>query len=120
MILLNMERHLSLAQIYAMVRKKYSRIGYATVYRAMNLICQAGIAEKIDLGDGISRFEHKYGQEYHDHLICIKCGKFIEVVDTKIEKLQRDLSKAHKFILKRHKMQLFGYCSECAKFAKDK
>ncbi len=119
-LFLNMKRHLSIAQIYALVRKKYPNIGYATVYRAMNLICQAGIAEKIDFGDGISRFEHKYGQEHHDHLVCIKCGKFIEVMDEKIEKLQRDLAKAHKFTLKKHKMQLFGYCSNCEKFTEDK
>lgn len=119
-VFLNMERHLSIAQIYALVRKKYPDIGYATVYRAMNLICQAGIAEKIDFGDGISRFEHKYGQEHHDHLICVKCGKFIEVMDAKIEKLQADLAKAHKFLLKRHKMQLFGYCCNCAESSADK
>ncbi|MBU1086328.1 MAG: transcriptional repressor [Candidatus Omnitrophica bacterium] len=117
-VFLNMERHLSIAQIYELVRNKYSHIGYATVYRAMNLICKAGIAEKIDLGDGISRFEHKYGQEHHDHLICVNCGKFIEVIDTQIEELQRQLAKAHKFVLKRHKMQLFGSCCDCVKAAK--
>lgn len=117
-VFLKETRHLSVAQIYELVRKKYPNIGYATVYRAMNLICKAGIAEKIDFGDGISRFEHKYGQEHHDHLICVTCGKFIEVIDDKIEQLQKELAKAHKFILKRHKMQLFGFCSVCAKKTK--
>ncbi len=113
------QRHLSVAQIYELVRKRYSSIGYATVYRAMNLICKAGIAEKIEFGDGISRFEHKYGQEHHDHLICVNCGKFIEVIDNRIEQLQKELAKAHNFKLKQHKMQLFGLCSECNKKKKN-
>ncbi|MBU1043995.1 MAG: transcriptional repressor [Candidatus Omnitrophica bacterium] len=114
-VFLKMERHLSIAQIYELVRNKYPQIGYTTVYRAMNLICKAGIAEKIDFGDGISRFEHKYGQEHHDHLICLNCGKFIEVIDAQIEELQRQLAKTHKFVLKGHKMQLFGTCCDCSK-----
>lgn len=113
-VFLKMERHLSVAQIYELVRDKYPNIGYATVYRAMNVICKAGIAEKIDFGDGVSRFEKKYGQEHHDHLICISCGKFIEVMDAQIEQLQRELAEGHKFVLKRHKMQLFGFCCDCA------
>jgi Fur family transcriptional regulator, ferric uptake regulator len=116
-VFLKTERHLSIAQIYELVRNKYPRIGYATVYRAMNVICKAGIAEKIDFGEGISRFEHKYGQEHHDHLICVNCGKFIEVMDIKIEELQRKLAENHNFVLKMHKMQLFGFCHECSQEA---
>jgi Fur family ferric uptake transcriptional regulator len=113
-IFLSQERHLSIAQLYDIARKKYPKIGYATVYRAMNIICKAGIAEKIDFGDGISRFEHKYGHEHHDHLICVECGNYIEVIDDRIEALQQELARAHKFILKKHKLQLFGLCNDCA------
>ncbi|MFH1460630.1 MAG: transcriptional repressor [Candidatus Omnitrophota bacterium] len=112
-IFLSTERHLTIAQLYDLVRKKYPQIGYATVYRAINLIQQAGVAERIDFGDGLSRFERKYGQEQHDHLICIECGKFVEIVNSEVKKIQEKIAKENGFILKKHKIQLQGLCNKC-------
>ncbi len=114
-VFLNTERHLTADQLYEIIRKKYPQIGYATVYRAMKVITGAGIAEEIDFGDGVKRFEHKYGHEHHDHLICVGCGKFIEALSPQIEKLQKELAKEYGFNLLRHKMQLFGICRVCGK-----
>ena len=112
-VFLKTERHLSVAEIYELVRKKYSTIGYATVYRAMKVICEAGLAREVDFGDGASRYEHKYGHEHHDHMICLKCGKFIEVMSPAIEKLQEKMAQGHGFTPVRHKMQIFGICKKC-------
>jgi Fur family ferric uptake transcriptional regulator len=79
----------------------------------MKTICAAGLAEEVDFGDGMTRFEHKYGHEHHDHMICLKCGRFIEVVDTQIERLQEKLAKRHKFTPLKHKMQIIGICKNC-------
>ena len=114
-IFLNTERHLTANELYEIVRKKYSKIGYATVYRAMKVITEAGLAEEIEFGDGAKRYEHKYGHEHHDHLICIKCGKFVEAMNPQIEKLQKKLAIKQGFNLLRHKMHLFGICKECNK-----
>lgn len=112
-VFLRTEKHLTAVELYELVRKKYPKIGYATVYRAMKVICAAGLAEEIDFADGAKRFEHKYGHEHHDHLICLKCGRFVEVIKPEIEKLQEKLARKHGFTLKRHKMHLFGVCGEC-------
>jgi Fur family ferric uptake transcriptional regulator len=66
------------------------------------------------MGDGTARFEHKYGHEHHDHLVCVVCGKFIEVADPQIEMLQNQLARKHGFIPKRHKLDIFGKCAECS------
>ncbi len=112
-VFLRIERHLTTAELYGIVRKKYPNIGYATVYRAMRTICKAGLAEKIDFGDGATRYEHKYGHEHHDHLICLKCGRFIEAMKPEVEKLQEKMAKEHSFTPIRHKMQIFGICKRC-------
>ena len=117
-VFLNTERHLSANELYEITRKKYPKLGYATVFRAIKVISDAGLAEEIDFGDGIRRFEHKYGHEHHDHLICLDCGKFIEAADEKIEKLQVELAKKRGFKLLRHKMYFFGICKECDKKGK--
>ena len=112
-IFLKTERHLTTADLYELVRKKHRNIGYATVYRTMKLISSAGLAEEVNFGDGMVRFEHKYGHEHHDHLICLKCGRFIEAMKPEIEKLQQELSREHGFTPMSHKLQIFGVCKEC-------
>lgn len=112
-LFLRTERHVTTEEFYRIVRENYKDIGFSTVFRTMRHICESGIGREIDLGDGIKRFEHKLGHEHHDHLICIKCGRFIEVLDPEIEKLQEKIAAKHNFQMIRHKMELFGYCNKC-------
>jgi len=114
-VFLSVEKHLSVNELHKIVKKENPRIGYVTIYRTMKLLEDAGLCNEINFGDGISRFEHRYGHEHHDHLICVKCGSFIEVVKPKIEELQKRLAKEKKFTVLRHKLQMFGICSKCPK-----
>ena len=112
-IFLKTEKHPTITDLYERVRKKYPSIGMATVYRTMKVICDAGLARQTDFGDGTKRFEHKYKHQHHDHLICIQCGKVIEVQCPEIEKMQEHLAKKHKFAPLRHRMEIFGTCNSC-------
>jgi len=114
-IFLSVEKHLSIDELHKIIKKKNTKIGYTTVYRTMKLLEETGLCNEIDFGDGISRFEHLYGHEHHDHLICVKCGGYIEVIKPKIEELQEKLAKEHRFTPLRHKLQIFGMCSKCSK-----
>jgi Fur family ferric uptake transcriptional regulator len=112
-VFLSIERHVSVEELYKLVRKQFRDIGYTTVYRTMKLLSESGLCEETDFGDGILRFEHKYGHEHHDHLICIKCARFIEVASPEIEKTQELMAKRHSFTLTRHKLDIFGICKRC-------
>ncbi len=112
-IFLKTEKHLSADDLYKIIKNKNPKIGYATVYRTMKLICEAGLAREVDFSDGFKRIEHNFGHQHHDHLICLKCGKFLEVFDSDIERLQEKLAKNNKFTPVRHKMDIFGYCRKC-------
>ncbi|MDA8157426.1 MAG: Fur family transcriptional regulator [Actinomycetota bacterium] len=114
-VFLKKEGHLSPEELYSIVKTKYPSIGRATVYRVLKLLKEAGLANQVDFGDGYSRYEHKYGHAHHDHLICVSCGKAIEVVDEEIEKLQEKLAARYGFALEGHKMDLFGLCPSCLK-----
>lgn len=112
-VFLKTERHLSIDELHKAVKTKHPSIGYTTVYRTMKLLRECGLCDEIDFGDGIPRFEHKYGHEHHDHLICTKCGKFVEAVKPEIEKMQEILAKERGFMITHHKLQLFGLCKKC-------
>lgn len=112
---LKIDRHLTVEDLYNVVKKKDPNIGQATVFRTLKLLCEAGLAGEVDFGDKKIRYEHKYGHQHHDHLICVKCGKFIEVTQLEIEKLQDKLAKKYDFTPVRHRLEIFGLCRECEK-----
>jgi Fur family ferric uptake transcriptional regulator len=112
-VFLKMESHPTINDLYERVKKRNPEIGLATIYRAMKVICAAGLARETDFGDGLKRFEHEYGHEHHDHLVCVKCGRIIEVISPEIEKLQNELTKKHNFTPLRHRLQIFGTCRSC-------
>lgn len=112
-VFLKEESHISSEELYTLIRNEDSSIGQATVYRTLKLLAESGIAKSVDFNDGVIRYEHKYGHEHHDHLVCEHCGKTIEAVDHEIEHLQEELAKKHGFVLTHHEMYLFGVCKEC-------
>lgn len=112
---LKTDGHLSVDDLYEIIRKQNSRIGRATVFRTLKLLSEAGLAKGIEFGDRITRYEHEYGHQHHDHLICLRCGIYIEVKEPRIEKLQKNLCSRYGFLPQRHKLQIFGICKRCRK-----
>ena len=107
------EKHITVDNLFAAIRTKNPDMGYATVHRNLSLLCECGLADEIKIGKQKTRYEPKFGQKHHDHLICLKCGRFIEVNDNKIEKLQDKLAEANDFIPVRHKLEIYGICKKC-------
>ena len=114
-VLLETEKHVTVQELYDLVRKKYNGIGYATVARTLKLMCDSGICRQVDFGDGAIRYEHKFGHKHHDHIICLKCGKFEEIYSQKLEKIQDELVKKHGYIQESHNLDTFGFCPGCDK-----
>lgn len=106
-------RHLSVDDLHARVKKSNPHIGYATVYRTMKLLAQAGIAEERRFEDGFTRYEYRGTGGHHDHLICTDCGRIIEFENERIEQLQQDVARKNRFIVTSHKLELYGLCSDC-------
>jgi Fur family ferric uptake transcriptional regulator len=112
-VFLDIEKHMTVDELFTAVKKKYPTVGYATVYRTLKLLCECGLCSELVFDDGTTRYEHLYDHEHHDHLICTSCGTFIEVVDEDIEKLQILLMKRHSFSPQYHRMNLYGICKDC-------
>jgi len=110
---LRTEKHLTAEELYRLVKKRIPSVGFSTIYRTLKLLCECGLCRELKLEDGTVRYEHLYGHEHHDHLICVKCGKFVEVVDPEIERLQEKLAKREGFILEGHKLLMYGRCGDC-------
>ena len=114
-VFLSTEKHVTVEELYGLARKRHKGIGYATVARTVKLMCEADVCRQVDFGDGSLRYEHKFGHGHHDHLICLKCGKFEEIFSPRLEKIQNELVKKYGYIQERHKLDIFGLCPECGR-----
>ncbi len=114
-IFLSTHQHISVEELYLKIKSSNPGIGQATVYRTLKLFAEAGLAREILLHDGQTRYEHVVAGEHHDHLVCTGCNAIIEFEDETIEKLQKEIALRHGFLIKSHKMEMYGLCSNCKK-----
>ena len=106
------DRHFSLEELLNLAREVDPGIGYATVYRTLKLLTDAGLAHELHFSEGQTRYEASDG-EHHDHLICTGCRAIVEFEVPRIEELQEAVAKRHGYQLVHHRMELYGICPEC-------
>lgn len=113
----NQGSHLSPEEVYDMVKDKYPEIGLATVYRTLQLFEELGAIYKLNFDDGCNRYElnNNTNNHQHHHLICLECGKVLEVEIDLLDKLEDKVQRESKFKIVDHNVKFFGYCEDCQK-----
>lgn len=111
----NSEQHLSIDEIYTEVKKVCPEIGIATVYRTVQMLEQIGVLTKHHFDDGCSRYElaDESKRHNHHHLVCVKCGKVIEIQDNYFGELEQHIEKDKNFTITNHTVTFYGNCKDC-------
>ena len=114
-LLENNSKHLSAEDVFQRVKEKYPEIGLATVYRTLELLCDLKIIVKANFGDGVSRYDFKESgaKHFNHHLICVKCGKIIEVEDDLLYDVEQIVEHEFNFKVLNHRLTFHGVCHEC-------
>jgi Fur family ferric uptake transcriptional regulator len=112
-VFLRQEGHLSADDLVDVIRRDDHRISRATVYRTLQWMVDAGIARKVDFGEGRFRFEHSYRQPRHFHLICKTCHRSFEFLSSDIESLVEEVAVARRFNVAQSVVQIYGACEDC-------
>lgn len=107
---------LSAQEIEDTLRAGERRVGRATIYRVLDELLALGLLGRVEIGDGITRFESVYpgGAEHHHHFVCINCGTLIPFADEELERTIRRVSRRERFAVEAHEITLRGYCEDCA------
>lgn len=107
--------HLTIEEINSKVKEVKPEIGVATVYRTILLFEELGIVRKLDLNDGVYRYELNHEEELHGHhhLVCSVCGKVEEVRDDLLDSVENIIEKDYRFRIKDHSLKFYGLCSDC-------
>ena len=112
-VFLRQEGHLSADDLVDLIRREDQKISRATVYRTLQWMVEAGIARKVDFGEGRFRFEHSYRHPRHFHLICKSCNRSYEFLSSDIEAFIEEVAAARGFAARQSVVQIYGTCEEC-------
>ncbi|GGJ79831.1 Fur family ferric uptake transcriptional regulator [Anoxybacillus voinovskiensis] len=109
------EDHLSAEDVYLLVKEKSPEIGLATVYRTLELLTELKIVDKINFGDGVSRYDLRQegAAHFHHHLVCIECGSVAEIQEDLLEDVEAIVERDWKFKIKDHRLTFHGICYRC-------
>jgi Fur family ferric uptake transcriptional regulator len=105
--------HQSLDDVHRALRGQ--GIGRATVFRTLRMLEECRLLVRMSGAGKASRFEMGLGREHHDHLICLDCGKILEVHWPGLERLQKTTCRRLGFEADWHRHEVFGRCARCRK-----
>jgi Fur family ferric uptake transcriptional regulator len=106
------EGHLDAKELYQRALARDESIGWATVYRSLNLFKELGLVDERRLGKVRCYYEIKQSPE-HQHLLCRGCGKIIEFQNPSFNKLIKAVQREHGFNVTKAELYLEGYCPKC-------
>lgn len=90
------------------------RVGRASIYRVLELLVEHDLVERVDVGDGVSRFERVLPSgEHHHHLVCDQCGRLVAFDDPALERAIHRVSSRLGARVNRHEVVLRGSCGDC-------
>ncbi|MFC1482646.1 Fur family transcriptional regulator [Candidatus Margulisiibacteriota bacterium] len=110
----SIHHHFEIHTFIDSLKKKYASISRATIYRTFSLLMDAGLIRKFTDVTGKTYYEHVYGHQHHDHMICTSCGSVIEIHDPKLESAKKKTCEQNGFSPKHHTLQIYGVCKNCS------
>lgn len=105
------DEHLTANEVFEQAKILLPSISFATVYNSLRYLKDAGHIAEIQFGNGASRFDKMTTR--HDHALCVKCGKLVDMeLDLPAELVQL-ASNFSKFKPESIELTLRGLCPNC-------
>ena len=117
---LELREHFEAEQVLYLLREHGDKVGKATVYRTLPLLVGAGILREARFDVKHTHYEHAFGKEPHDHIVCRSCGRIIEFRSDAVLDLRARIARKHGFRDLGHRFQISGLCRDCTATAKGK
>jgi Fur family ferric uptake transcriptional regulator len=96
------------------LRESGSRVGIASVYRTLEALDRVGLVQRVEVGEGGSRFEAVIpGGEHHHHVVCDSCGRIDPFEDSELERAIGRLAGRLRHRVSGHDVLIHGECSRC-------
>lgn len=106
-IVTDSRNHPTAQDVFDAIRGQMPRISLATVYRNLNELAEEGKIIRIEAGGSPDRFDRSGVP--HDHLVCLSCGKIVDMPS-----IAHCATPPEGCIISFCKLIAYGYCPACA------
>ncbi len=105
------DNHPTADELYRLVRDRMPNVSLGTVYRNLDIMVNAGMVNRIETGNGRSRYDARMDKHYH--IRCVGCGRIDDVegeIETSIDTERLEIPD---FEVVGHRLELLGLCRVC-------
>jgi Fe2+ or Zn2+ uptake regulation protein len=89
-----------------------AQLGRATVFRAVEVLVEQGVLDRVSFADGRHRFR-ACGGAHHHHLTCTQCHRVVEIDMCLAPESLSAVERSTAFALEGRRLELFGRCADC-------
>jgi Fur family ferric uptake transcriptional regulator len=110
------EQHcaLSATEIELALRARGGRgVARASIYRILEQLEALRLVTRVEVGQGLARFEAAREEGHHHHMVCDACGQVIPFEDPELERSIQRLADRVTFDVSEHDVVLHGACADC-------
>jgi Fur family peroxide stress response transcriptional regulator len=112
-VLRSTKSHPTAQDVFISARERQPQIGFATVYRTLDWLVQHELAQEVYRDkDGAAHYDANVSR--HDHAICDRCGKIMDVEAPLHALAYAIIERATGFRIDWHATAFSGLCAACA------
>jgi Fur family peroxide stress response transcriptional regulator len=104
--------HPTAEQVYRAVRAGLPQISRMTVHRILGTFVSLGLLSKTCHPGSSARFDPKL--HLHHHLVCLDCGRIIDVEDPRLNQLPWPKVNPREFQIEDYLVHFRGRCARCS------
>jgi Fur family transcriptional regulator, ferric uptake regulator len=102
-------------EIWEELRRQGKDASLASVYRSLQLLTDAHLVQRVDVGEATGRYEPAQpGGEHHHHALCESCGGITAFEDEALEHAIASLGERLGHQVRAHEVAIRGTCSRCS------
>ena len=104
--------HPAADEVYERVRKRLPRISLGTVYRNLDVLCELGEIQRLELSGATKRYDGIAKKHYH--IRCVNCNRVDDAPIAPLNELEDDLYGTTVYEIIGHNLEFTGLCPHCS------
>ena len=107
-------KEVSAQELYDRVRRRHPYIGRATVFRSLDTLGGAGLAQRLERPGHVSAYVWCQPGHHH-HLICTTCRSVEDLDEDAVAPLALTIARTRGFRVDHATLDFYGQCRACAR-----
>ncbi len=84
-----------------------------TIYRVLHFLHEHGLVAQLTPEQGRQRYKYRDPDDLHHHLVCLRCGRDVQIPDESLDTLRETLCARYGFSAKLDHLVIPGFCAAC-------